>query len=182
MNYVDPIRNPKKVQMIAEYLKEQSDRNFIMFETGIYSGLRISDILSLKVRDIKNKDHVAIKEKKTGKHKKFIINPILKKEIKCYCNDKEGAEYLIKSREGSNKPLSREMAYKILSAAGDNFGLGSIGTHSMRKTFGYHHYAKYKDVALLQKIFNHSSPAITLDYIGIDQEYIDKSMKNFKIY
>ena len=54
-----------------------------------------------------------------------------------------------------------------------------IGTHTLRKTFGYHHYKKFKDVALLQKIFNHSSPAITLRYIGIDQEEIDESYNNF---
>ena len=54
-----------------------------------------------------------------------------------------------------------------------------FGTHSMRKTFGYHHYKKYKDVAMLQKIFNHSSPAVTLTYIGIEQEekYIRLGLK-----
>ncbi len=54
-----------------------------------------------------------------------------------------------------------------------------IGTHSMRKTFGYHHYKKFKDVVLLQKIFNHSSPQITLRYIGIGQNQIDYSYSNF---
>lgn len=54
-----------------------------------------------------------------------------------------------------------------------------IGTHSMRKTFGYHHYKKYKNIALLQKIFNHSSPQITLRYIGVEQDEIDDSYLNF---
>lgn len=54
-----------------------------------------------------------------------------------------------------------------------------IGTHSMRKTFGYHHYQQFKDIALLQKIFNHSSQLITLRYIGIDQEQIDYTYNNF---
>ena len=49
----------------------------------------------------------------------------------------------------------------------------------MRKTFGYHHYQKFKDVAMLQKIFNHSSPQITLRYIGIEQEQIEESYANF---
>lgn len=55
----------------------------------------------------------------------------------------------------------------------------SIGTHSMRKTFGYHHYQQFRDIALLQKIFNHSSQLITLRYIGIDQEQIDYTYNNF---
>ena len=45
--------------------------------------------------------------------------------------------------------------------------------------YPYHHYKKYKDVAMLQKIFNHSSPAVTLTYIGIEQEEIDESYANF---
>ena len=54
-----------------------------------------------------------------------------------------------------------------------------VGTHTMRKTFGYHHYKKFKDVAMLQKIFNHSNPNITLRYIGIEQDQIDESYNNF---
>ena len=54
-----------------------------------------------------------------------------------------------------------------------------VGTHTLRKTFGYHHYQKFKDVAVLQKIFNHYSPQVTLRYIGIDQDIIDESYNNF---
>lgn len=54
-----------------------------------------------------------------------------------------------------------------------------VGTHTMRKTFGYHHYQKFKDVAILQKIFNHSTPQVTLRYIGIEQDQIDESYTNF---
>ena len=54
-----------------------------------------------------------------------------------------------------------------------------VGTHTLRKTFGYHHYQKFKDVAVLQKIFNHYSPQITMRYIGIDQDMIDDSYNNF---
>ena len=56
-----------------------------------------------------------------------------------------------------------------------------IGTHIMRKSFGYHHYQQYKDVALLQTIYNHSSPSITLKYIGINQDNIDLGYRNFSI-
>jgi len=59
--------------------------------------------------------------------------------------------------------------------------LESIGNHSTRKTFGYHHYKQHKDVALLQQLFNHSAPSVTLDYIGINQDIQDDSMKNFSL-
>ena len=54
-----------------------------------------------------------------------------------------------------------------------------IGTHSLRKTFGYHHYKKFGNLPLLQKILNHSSSAVTLRYIGLEQEIIDESYNNF---
>ncbi len=182
MNYVEPIRDPDKVKLISTYFRQSSYRNYMMFMIGIYSGLRISDILRLRVRDIKNKDTISIREIKTKKQKMFTINPILKKEIKAYCENRDPNEYLIKSRKGKNKPLNREMAYRILNEVGDLYGLPYLGTHTMRKTFGYHHYCQFKDVVLLQNIFNHSSPTITLRYIGYEQEKIDKSIKNFKIF
>ena len=76
--------------------------------------------------------------------------------------------------------LDRFGAYSILKTACQAVGLQEkIGTHTMRKTFGYHHYNKFKDVAMLQKIFNHSNPNITLRYIGIEQDQIDESYNNF---
>ncbi len=182
MNYVEPIRDSEKVKLVSTYLKETNKRNYMMFMIGIYSGLRISDILSLRVCDVKNKSSINIREKKTKKQKVFEINPILKREIKWYCEGKSLNEYLIKSRECKNKPLSRGMAYRIMKDVGELFGISDLGTHTMRKTFGYHHYKQYKDVVMLQNIFNHASPTITLRYIGYEQENINKSIKNFKIF
>ncbi|MCQ9844315.1 site-specific integrase, partial [Staphylococcus aureus] len=57
-----------------------------------------------------------------------------------------------------------------------SIGLSEIGTHSMRKTFGYHYYKQTKDVALLMAVFNHSSQYITLRYIGINQDVMNESI------
>lgn len=76
--------------------------------------------------------------------------------------------------------LDRVQAYRILNKAAQAVGVKErIGTHTPRKTFGYHHYKKYNDIVLLQKIFNHSSPSVTLRYIGIEQDTIDESYMNF---
>ncbi len=152
----------------------------MLFVTGINSGLRISDILPLRVSDTK-RAYFNITEKKTGKKKRIEMTPGLRREFKDYVEGKEDHEVLFKSREGVNKPIGRSMAYKILREAAQHVGLDDIGTHTLRKTFGYHFYKQYKDVALLQDIFNHSNPRITLKYIGIDQDEKDKAMKNFKI-
>jgi integrase len=182
MNTVDPIRDPEKLKLICTYLKKNNIRDFIMVYTGFYSGLRISDILKLRICDVKNKDIIRIREQKTKKEKKFEINPELKRELKKYCEGKNLNEYLIPSRQGKNNPLSRVRAYQIMKEVGSLFDIPDLGTHTLRKTFGYHNYKQFKDAALLMTIFNHSSQAITLRYIGIEQEDINKNMKNFRLF
>ena len=92
----------------------------------------------------------------------------------------KGSIYL-KVEKGDNKPITITQAYRIIVKAGKKVGLTDIGTHTMRKTFGYFHYQQFHDVALLQTIFNHSSPSITLRYVGINQEKIDDSYRNFSL-
>lgn len=181
MNKVEPIRDKNKIKEIKDILLKKSYRNYMIFVIGINTGLRIGDLLKLKVEDVKDKSHIIIKEQKTSKNKQFLINENLRREINQYIKDMEDHEYLFQSRIGNNKALSRFQAYRILSAAGKKAGLERIACHSTRKTFGFFHYKKYKDVALLQKLFNHSSPAITLDYIGITQDIIDESIENFSL-
>lgn len=180
MNFVQPIRDPEMIFFIKRHLKEQSERNYMLFVTGINSGLRISDILQLKVSDAK-RSYFNITEIKTGKKKRIDMTPQLQREFRKYIDGKEDHEYLFKSRKGLNKPIGRSMAYKILRRAAEYVGLDDIGTHTLRKTFGYHMYKQTGDVALLQKILNHSDPAFTLRYIGIDDDAMNKAIKSFKI-
>ena len=161
MNSVEPIRNKDDIQAMKDYLKEWNERNYMLFLFGINSGLRISDILQLRVKDVSGWS-VRIREKKTRKEKSFRMTPTLKKEVR---------EYV--------KPLSRQSAYLILKIAAEECGLESVGTHTMRKTFGYHFYNKYKDIVMLMELFNHASPAITKKYIGIKQDQQDLAMSRF---
>ncbi|PAF51093.1 hypothetical protein BKH43_02485 [Helicobacter sp. 13S00401-1] len=178
MNIVEPIKNKLDLQRIEVRLARRSKRDLLMFELGINSGLRISDILNLNIKDVRNQTHIHIVEKKTKKLKSFPLNKKLKDLIEPYVEDKSDDEPLFKTR--FNHRLDRFQAYKILNAVCQSIGLRyKVGTHSLRKTFGYHHYKQFKDIALLQKIFNHSSTKTTLRYIGIEQEEIDKSYKNF---
>ncbi|MCP1124578.1 site-specific integrase [Bacillus sp. 3103sda1] len=180
MNFVQPLRDPEQIQQIKEYLKEKSERNYILFVIGINTGLRISDILKLKVGDLKG-SHISMREMKTGKQKRIQITAALRKELKWFIEEREDHEYLIKSRQGSNRPIGRSMAYKILRTAAAEFGLDEIGTHTLRKTFGYHMYMQTKNIALLMEIFNHSSERVTLRYIGVNQDAMDRAMTRFKI-
>ena len=179
MNTVQPIRDLGKLEKIIHYLRDRNDRDFIMFLIGIYTGLRISDILTLRVVDVKG-SHIFIREKKTGKEKKLVINPQLKRELKRYIFNKEDDEFLIKSRKGNNQHISRSTAYRILNDVAKHFKLSELGTHSMRKTYGYHFYQETKDVATLQELFNHTDQKTTLRYIGVRQDDLDKKMLKFR--
>ena len=178
MNEVEPIRDRKTLKKVERILAKQSSRDLLLFVIGTNTGLRVSDILSLNVEDVKNKDFIDIIEKKTGKHKKFPLNEKIKTLLQKYTLKKRLKSPLFTSMY--NKRLDRTNAYRIVNKACRKIGMKEkIGTHTMRKTFGYHHYHKFKDVALLQKIFNHYSPSVTLRYIGIDQEEINNSYLNF---
>lgn len=178
MTTVEPIRNIKDLKKVENVLAKQSKRNLLFFTIGTNCGLRISDILALNVGDVRGKTHIQIIEKKTGKFKKFPINSKLKPMFEEYTKGRRADEPLFKTIFKNR--LERVAAYYIIRNACEEAGLQErVGTHTMRKTFGYHHYQKFKDVALLQKIFNHSSPQITLRYIGIEQDQIDESYSNF---
>lgn len=180
MATVDPIREIEDIAKIKSALLASSYRDFLFFEMGINTGLRVSDILKLKVSDVRGKLYVEIREEKTGKAKKFILNEVLKSELENFIASKKPEDYIFESRRTRGIPLERTRAYCILNAAAQRAGLKiKIGTHTMRKTFGYHFYQKTKDIALLQQLFNHSSPSVTLRYIGINQNILDKALSEF---
>ncbi len=178
MNIVEPIRKKTDLRKIEKILSNKSQRDLLIFTIGINCGLRISDILALNVEDVKGKLYIRIVERKTHKFKKIPINSKLKPMLEEYTKNRALNEPLFKSV--FNNRLERTMVYKIIKQVCKQAGLHlNVGTHTLRKTFGYHHYKKFKDLALLQKILNHSSPQITLRYIGIEQDLIDKSYNNF---
>ncbi|MBF0708745.1 site-specific integrase [Alkalihalobacillus hwajinpoensis] len=180
MNTVQPIRDPQKIKLVKKHLRKRNSRDWFLFNMGINTGLRISDLLPLRVGDVRNQTHIIIKEKKTGKAKRFPINYSLKELIESYTFDMEERDFLFPSNK-TDLPIQRGQAYKILNHAAAEAGLSEIGTHTMRKTFGYFYYKQTKDVAMLQKIFGHSAPSITLRYIGIEQEQMDESLFNFSL-
>ncbi|MCB2295536.1 hypothetical protein LGK95_18815 [Clostridium algoriphilum] len=88
MNFVQPIRDKNKIKEIKALLLKNNYRDFILFTLGINTGFRISDILEIKVNDVRNKTHIAINEKKTDKLKKAYINSSLKEELDKYIFDR----------------------------------------------------------------------------------------------
>lgn len=177
MSTVEPIRKIEDLKKIEKILSKNK-RDLLFFTIGTNCGLRISDILALNVGDVKGRNYIQITEKKTGKFKKFPINVKLKPMLAEFTKGRKIKEPLFVTKFKNR--LERVAAYKIINKACKEAGLEeTVGTHTLRKTFGYHHYQKFKDVVMLQKIFNHFSPEITLRYIGIEQAQIEDSYNNF---
>lgn len=178
MTTVEPIKNKEDILKVEKILANQSQRDLLIFLLGINCGLRISDILGLNVENVKGKTHIQIIEKKTKKFKTFPINSKLKPLLYEYTKNRKNNEPLFETIFKNR--MERIGAYYMIRKACEEAQIDvKVGTHTLRKTFGYHHYQKFKDVAILQKIFNHSSSSITLRYIGIEQEEIDESYSNF---
>ncbi|MDR1966142.1 MAG: site-specific integrase [Synergistaceae bacterium] len=177
---VDPIRDPKKIAEMKKILRDGGGRDELLFVMGINTALRIGDLLKLSVGDVLDgkgqiAEAMSLKEQKTGKLKRMPFNETVKKALSDYLSRRPGcnaSEPLFPSRRGG--VLSRFQAWRILKRAGESVGLGNIGTHTLRKTFGYHVYKRTGgDIGLVQKLMNHSASRVTLSYIGIDREAMD---------
>ncbi|TCJ01190.1 tyrosine-type recombinase/integrase [Cytobacillus praedii] len=168
------------IAAMKDVLLNQHYLNYFLFFLGINIGLRISDLLALRVGDVRGKSHFVITEQKTGKLERFKINSELQLHISKYTIDKNTAVYLFQTRrsQGHIHMVSVMEDSQCCSSGG---WMSEIGTHAPRKTFGYHFYQQYKDVAVLQQIFNHSSPAETRRYIGINQDIMDEAFDGFSL-
>lgn len=199
MNYVEPIRDKKKIEDMKAMLAagKFGDRNALLFTLGINTAYRISDLRTLKLKDVleisRNKvvvrERLEMKEQKTNKHNSVLISKKLRKSILEYVIKYFPMEmvnhhfdrYLFPSRKGENQPLDRVQQWRILSEAAKRVGLNKIGPHSMRKTFGYFLYKNGTDLALIQDLLNHSSQRETLRYIGITQEDKDTAVRSLDL-
>lgn len=182
MQLVDPITDKKKLQELSKYLYERNIRDYIMFAVGINLGLRISDYLTKDVAFFRTaciRGYVELKQRKTKKLARVYISPKLKEVIEQFIDDKNDEEFMFTSRVGSgSKCITRQRAYDIINGAAKDVNItDKIGCHSMRKTFGYWHYHKNRNIRQLMEIFNHSSEDITKRYIGITHEEMKKSME-----
>jgi integrase len=177
---VEPLRTKADIDEFKAALFELGGaRDRFLFVLGVNTGLRASDLTRLRVGEVCGKPYADITEQKTGKTRRLHLTA-LQSELVEYCADKAADEWLFPSRKGG-RPISTTQAYRILARAGDWIGRHDIGTHTMRKTFGYHYYKRTKDIATLMEIFSHSAPSITKRYIGIRNDEIAESLKDFRL-
>lgn len=180
MKNVEPIRDKAIYNKIKSDLLKWNEKYYIMFLMGSLLGLRINEILSFRIADVKGKKEHTFVQSKTGKELVIAFNPELKKALDKYCKDKDPQCALVPCRDNEYKPLSPMRAWEVIHAMGEKYKL-HLGTHSMRKTCAYHYYIQTHDLATLKVWLNHTSERDTLTYIGVTQERIKQAMIHFKI-
>ena len=177
MNSTEPIRNKRHVRELTQYyIKRGEIRNYVLVVLGIYTALRISDVLRLTwddVYDFENhrvRNSISIVEKKTGKGKIIALNKNIIAALKIYSSAaKPGAPLIINKQ--TRKAISRIQAYRIIRAASDAISFQiRVSCHSLRKTFGYHAWKSGVSPAVIMEIYNHSSLAVTRRYLGVTQD------------
>ena len=178
---VDPIKKKNDVMKVINELQKGSERNVILFKIGIYTGLRIEDILKLKVKNI-NGNTIEVQQKKTKKYKRIQLNDDLKNSWKNYIRDMGKEDYIIQSRNGLNEPLSYTQAYRIIKKAIKKARIkGNFGTHTLRKTYAYALYEN-NDLSIVQGALDHDNQLTTLKYIGVTEEEINRATMSLKYY
>ena len=180
---VEPIRNEKDIKSIKSLLSD-NPRDLLLFAIGINNGLRAGDLLKLKVKDIrhlKTGDSLTIIESKTGKKNILMVNKTVYKSIKNFLDktNPDDEDYLFKSRKGE-KSLNISSVNALMKKWTRAINLkGNFGAHSLRKTFGYQQRVKYSvGFEVLAKRYNHSNPAVTMRYLGIQDKEVNGILMN----
>lgn len=184
MNFVEPIRDRKKIAQIKNLLRGQERfRDLLLFVVGINTALRISDLLELQIEHFLDDHHHIkrrfwIKEGKRGKRQEVVVNASIRDVLEEYLasypeiiGDQNNFLFFNTKDGGFIQPIRRGQAWKIISTICKQVGLpGNFGTHSLRKTWGYHARMSGVDLALIMHKLNHESIAYTKRYLGITDD------------
>lgn len=183
------IKSMEDRKRMAAWLLENKDRKyFLAFTLGINLGLRANELLQLRQSDVFNpdgsfryngedltdtSDKVVVDQSKTNKKRKLYLNEACINVLTWYypvrSQNLYNNNFIFKSREGGHIEVGTFC--KVLKEAAKACGIKlNVGTHTLRKTYGYEHFKRNHDIVYLQQLFGHSSPLITMRYIGVTEE------------
>ena len=180
---VDPIKSLKDIQAIKRQLKHEKPRDYCLFVLGINTNLRASDLLRIKVgqvRELEPGGELVIREKKTGKGRRITLNGSAIEAIQHYLSHNQDLDDTHSLFTGQRGTLTVPSINRLVKSWCRDINLkGNYGSHTMRKTFGYHQRVQLNtSIPELMVMFNHSSQRQTLDYLCIQADEIkDAYMK-----
>lgn len=193
-----PIKDSQILTQVLETLRDDfkyGRRNYTVFQVGKATLLRVSDVIALKKSDVFDEDGQIMKnayivDKKTKKQNTLYLRPV-ENDLLVYQNwlmrfqmknpnlNVYDSKWLFPSFENPENHIAAHTYYGIMSKVGDLLGLNYLGTHTMRKTGAYRVYEQSNhNIGLVMKLLNHSSEAVTLNYLGLDQESRERILDN----
>jgi len=173
---VGPIKNLKDIQAIKRLLSDRP-RDLALFTVGINTNLRAGDLLRLtagQFRGLKPMDEIEIVEGKTQKPRRITLNkPCINAVKGLLASDTyQDQDPLFRSQRGS--VLTVSSVHRLVKSWCKTINLkGNFGSHTLRKTWGYHQRATFRmGLPDLMVCFNHATQRQTLDYLCIQPEEI----------
>lgn len=174
---VDAIKSKAKIGAIKDYLKDRNIRDYLLFVAGCNLAIRISDLLSLTVDQVRDRQGnirnlVRLKESKNQKQRELKINKALTAALVTYFKRSPVLEKKSPLFPGvkSDKPMSRQNAHYVIKHACAAVGLeGNYSTHSLRKSWGWAAYSAGVRIEEISIKLGHASPGVTLRYLGIEK-------------
>ena len=180
---VDPIRQIKDIKAISK-MTSGNPRDHLLFVMGINNGLRASDLVKVSVGDVRYLrvgDTLTIKESKTGKDNILVVNKTVYKALQAYLDAIRPNDdaFLFASRKGESH-LQSQAVSKLVKKWTRAINLkGNYGAHTLRKTWGYIQRTVHGvGFEIICKRYNHSSPAITMRYLGIQDKEVHGVLMN----
>ena len=176
---VEPIRDLKAIKAIKKLLAS-NPRDYCLFVVGINTNLRASDLCRITagdVRHLKEGDELAMKEKKTKKGRRLTLNKSAIEAIQAHLSSGQYDDDhtpLFRSQRGK-KALTVPSVHRLVKSWCGPEGInlkGNYGSHTLRKTFGYHHRLAGTSIFELMEMFNHSTQGQTLKYLCVQSEEI----------
>lgn len=182
MEVVEAVKTQAQAELVGHKLTLNAKGRTLyadIWRFGVNTALRISDLLSLTFDDVKS-GNLTIKESKTGKTRSIELNSAAKAIVERRRVAHPTHTYLfeVESQRAKGKPVSRISVATAFQSVGAELKL-KLGTHSMRKTRGWLMYNGGTPIEMICKVLNHSSPAVTMAYIGITQAEVDATYHQF---
>lgn len=177
---VRPLKSSKEIHELLAAIDTMTfaKRNRFLFLLGLNTGLQASDLVRLHVSDIIYSTAPIIFEETTHRPRQLHLEG-MQAEIKVYTQAMAPNYWLFPSRKknkaGYVDHLKVRAVYQMFQVLSRLTGRQDLGTQTMRKTYGYFYYLRTKDLTGLQKQFNQSMPAYTLQYIDWQSEDEAKS-------
>lgn len=176
-----PIKDSNVLREVQDTLLHNfkaGQRNYTIFQVGKATLLRVSDVMKLRWVDVFNENgtmsqNAFIHDQKTGKAILLYLKPV-QNDLLAYQawlqENRLASDWLFPSIQHPDRHITEKQFYKVMSKVGDLLGINYLGTHTMRKTGAYRVYTQSNyNIGLVMHLLNHSSEAMTLAYLGLDQ-------------